>query len=123
MITQPVVSVVDDDVSVLRALQRLLSGAGFTVETFASAEAFLAADPWSGTACLVLDVGLRGLSGTELHERVKATGASIPVIYITAHDDPETLNRIRKSGAAAYFVKPLNAGALVSAIRRATAGG
>jgi FixJ family two-component response regulator len=117
--TGETVAVVDDDVSILRALQRRLSAAGFTVETFASAEAFLAAAGWSGMGCLVLDVNLRGLGGLELYERVKRTGSAIPAVFITAHQDPAVLERIRASGAAACLVKPIDGDALVAALRRA----
>jgi FixJ family two-component response regulator len=110
------VALVDDDVSVLRAVQRILADAGFAVETFASAEAFLAAAPWAGTACLVLDVELRGLSGLDLVQRVRATGVTIPVIFITAHDDPATRERLERAKPAACFVKPLDGPSLVAAV-------
>jgi FixJ family two-component response regulator len=115
------VALVDDDVSVLRALQRLLADAGFAVETFASGEAFMAAAPWAGTSCLVLDVALRGLSGVDLVQRVRATGVTIPVIFITAHDDLATRERVEKAKPLACFVKPLDGPALVAAVHRALA--
>jgi FixJ family two-component response regulator len=62
----PVVCVIDDDESILRALRRLLGTTGFQVETFSSAEAFLESGRHGHADCLVLDVHLRGLSGLEL---------------------------------------------------------
>ena len=111
------IGVVEDDASFLRALRRLLSGAGFSVATFASAEEFLASESARGTACLVLDVHLAGMTGFDLQEQLVATGQRIPTIFITAHDDSVTRERAR-SGVA-YLRKPFREDALVAAIRKA----
>src|SRR5262245_37741156 len=101
-VVAPVVCVVDDDVSLLRALQRLLNAGGFGVETFSSAEEFLQAPSRDDVACLVLDVHLGGLSGFELQERLLAAGSRIPVLFITARDDAPTRERARLAGAIDY---------------------
>jgi FixJ family two-component response regulator len=111
------IGVVEDDPSFLRALRRLLSGAGFSVATFASAEEFLASDSAAGTACLVLDVHLGGMSGFDLQQQLATAGRWIPTIFITAHDDSVTRERAR-SGVA-YLRKPFREEALVAAIRKA----
>ena len=111
------IGVVEDDPSFLRALRRLLSGAGFSVATFASAEEFLASDSAGGTACLVLDVHLRGMSGFDLQEQLATAGRRIPTIFITAHDDSVTRERAR--AGVAYLRKPFREEALVAAIRKA----
>ena len=111
------IGVVEDDPSFLRALRRLLSGAGFTVATFASAEEFLASEAAGGTACLVLDVHLGGMSGFDLQQQLATAGRWIPTIFITAHDDSVTRERAR-SGVA-YLRKPFREDALVAAIRKA----
>jgi len=111
------IGVVEDDPSFLRALRRLLSGAGFTVATFASAEEFLASEAAGGTACLVLDVHLGGMSGFDLQQQLATAGRWIPTIFITAHDDSVTRERAR-SGVA-YLRKPFREEALVAAIRKA----
>jgi FixJ family two-component response regulator len=111
------IGVVEDDPSFLRALRRLLSGAGFSVATFASAEEFLASDSARGTACLVLDVHLGGMSGFDLQQQLATAGRLIPTIFITAHDDSVTRERAR-SGVA-YLRKPFREEALVAAIRKA----
>lgn len=113
------VCVVDDDVSLRRALRRLIMGAGFSVETFESAEAFLSAQRDGDTACLVLDVNLGGLNGFELYERLAASGRSIPVIFITAYDNPSYQERALAAGAVAYFRKPFDDEPLIEAIHRA----
>lgn len=114
------VCIVDDDHSLLRALQRLISTAGFNAETFTSAEAFLDSAWRTGCGCLVLDVHLGGLSGFELNERLVANGVSIPVIFITAHDDAVTRKRAQAARAVAYLPKPFDDHLLLDAIRRVT---
>jgi FixJ family two-component response regulator len=117
--TVPVISIVDDDVSVRRALRRLLQAAGYAVETFASAQEFLDSVPSPRTACLVLDIYLdNGMSGFDLRERLATDQVDIPIIFITAHDDIATRERLRESVVAAYLTKPFDGPALLNAIRR-----
>ena len=113
----PVIAIVDDDASVRRALQRLVESAGYTVQTFASAREFLAWLPQAQAACLVLDVHMDGMSGLDLQRRL-----AVPVIFITAHDDVVTLDRIKKSKAAGHLRKPIDAEAVLNAIRGAVNG-
>jgi FixJ family two-component response regulator len=110
----PVIAIVDDDASVRRSLHRLVKAAGYPVETFASAREFLEWLPRGRAACLVLDVHMNGLSGFDLQERL-----AVPVIFITAHDDATTRERIEKSGAAGHLQKPFDEQAVLDAIRRA----
>jgi FixJ family two-component response regulator len=117
--TAPAIVVIDDDASVRRALQRLLRSAGFTVETFATAREFLAADQWAQTGCLVLDIHLPGMSGVELQEYLAASGVPIPIVFITAHDDVSTRERVQRAGAVGYLRKPFEQGTLIEAISRA----
>lgn len=123
MNTAPVVGIVDDDPSVRRALHRLVQSAGYTVQTFESAPQFLATLHRGPPACLLLDVQLDGMSGFDLEERLAADGTGVPVIFITAHDDAPTRERIEQSGAAGYLWKPLDEAALLDAIRRAIGPG
>jgi FixJ family two-component response regulator len=116
----PLVWIVDDDRSLLRALGRLLRTAGFTVEVFASAEEFLEAKHRASPCCLVLDVRLGGMSGFQLYEALLASGASPPVVFITAHDDADTRDRARRTGAVQYLRKPFEDAALIDALCRAT---
>src|SRR5262245_31921072 len=98
--------VVDDDVAMSRALGRLLGLAGFRTATFLSAEELLQEGGAQEASCLVLDVNLPGLSGFELHRRLVQSGMRQPVIFITAHDDPEWRTRAASAGASAYLTKP-----------------
>ena len=114
----PMISIVDDDPSVRRALNRLVGSAGYRVETFASAREFLGSTPSTRTACLVLDIYLDGMNGFELREQLEAERLAIPIIFMTAHDDAGTRERIRRSGAAGYLGKPFDGQALLDAILR-----
>jgi FixJ family two-component response regulator len=117
--TAPAIAVVDDDASVRRALQRLLRSAGFAVETFATAREFLDSGHWAQTACLVLDIHLPGMSGLELQEHLAVSGAPIPIVFITAHDDATVRERANRAGAVSYLRKPFDQGTLIEAIGRA----
>jgi FixJ family two-component response regulator len=113
-----VIAIVDDDPSVRRALHRLVRSAGYTVQTFASAHEFLDSMPGQRAACLVLDIHLNGMSGLDLQARLATDGVSIPIIFISAHDDAPTRQRIERSGAAGHLWKPVDDQALLGTIRR-----
>jgi FixJ family two-component response regulator len=117
------VGIVDDDVRLLRALQRLLQVSGVTAITFDSGEAFLDALPTPALDCLVLDVRLGALSGFDVHDALVMRGESLPTIFITAHDEPATRQRARRAGAVAYLRKPFDEDSLISAIQSALAPG
>ena len=114
-----VVMIVDDDDSMRRAARRLVRSFGLGVDTFASAEDFLASGRLGETACLVLDVHMPGLSGIELQSKLIAEGHHIPVIFITAFADEKTQARALEAGAYAYLIKPFNEDDLLDGIRRA----
>lgn len=118
----PVIAVIDDDASVRRALQRLLQSAGFAVEVFATAREFLDAGHSARTACLVLDIHLPGMSGFELQEHLAVSGARIPVVFITAHDNATTRQRASRAGVVAYLRKPFDQDELIEAIGRTISG-
>jgi len=119
--TQLVISIVDDDRSVRRALSRLVRLAGYAVESFASAREFLASASRGRTACLVLDIHLNGgMNGFDLQERLVADGVTIPTIFITAHGDARTRERVTQSGVAGFLLKPFGDQALLDLIHRET---
>jgi len=117
VIQAPVIAIVDDDVSIRRALQHLVESAGYTAQTFASGREFLDWFPHGQPACLVLDVHMDGMSGLELQRRL-----AVPVIFITAHDDALTLQRIKRARAAGHLRKPIDSQTVLDAIRRAVDG-
>jgi FixJ family two-component response regulator len=111
-----VISVVDDDPSLRRAVRNLLTSAGFSVETFASGEAFLGSVQRQDTGCLVLDLSMPEMNGFELLARLRNDGARIPTIVLTAHGDEEIRRRSLAAGAVAFLAKPFQADALVDAV-------
>ena len=113
------ISVVDDDVSMRQAIKGLLKSAGFHAEVFASAEEFLNSGRLSGTACLILDVRMPGMSGVELQERLIASGRMVPIIFITAHADEQERARALERGAVDCLQKPFTDDALLDAIAKA----
>ncbi len=117
----PTIFVVDDDRSMCQATQRLLSAAGFQTRTFCSAEALLESGSVGEAACLVLDINLPGLSGFELATRLGGNGArEVPVVFVTAYDQPSYAAQAQKLHALAYLAKPFVGGELLAAIRGAT---
>jgi FixJ family two-component response regulator len=117
--TSPRVAIVDDDPSVRRGLARLLRSAGHHPVSYASAADFLKAGLSAGPACVILDIHLGGMSGLELLAQLRAAGNALPVILITAHDDPGSRDEGRRLGCAAYLPKPFEAAALLQEIHDA----
>ena len=118
----PVISVVDDDTSFCRATGRLIHALGHPVESFGSAEEFLRSGRIDDTACLISDVRMPGMDGIELQRRLRQQGCRLPVIFITAHPDPNARNRALASGAVGFLDKPFRDDALISCLDRALAG-
>lgn len=112
----PLISIVDDDESVRDALKSLLDSMGFHAEVFASGEAFLNSADISHTDCLIADVRMPGMSGLQLQDRLNATHSSIPIIFISAHDDGDARARGLRAGAVDFLKKPFSEDALVRAI-------
>jgi FixJ family two-component response regulator len=117
--SKPIVFVVDDDISVREALESLVRSAGFSVETFASAQDFLARRRAEGPNCLVLDVRLPGLSGLDLQKKIIETNREIPIVFISGHGDVPTSVRAMKAGAVEFLIKPFSDQDLLTAIQQA----
>ena len=115
----PIVLVVDDDVSVREALGSLIRSAGLKVETFASAQDFLSRPRADAPSCLVLDVRLPGLSGLDLQKKMAKANLEIPIIFITGHGDVPTSVQAMKAGALEFLIKPFDDQDLLEAIRNA----
>jgi RNA polymerase sigma factor (sigma-70 family) len=119
MAAAPVVFVVDDDASVRKSLTRLISEAGYTVQTFASAREFLARPPSVGPSCVVLDVRMPGLNGLDLQQTLASAAHEIPIIFITGHGDISMSVKAMKAGAVDFLTKPFAGKDLLEAIQRA----
>jgi FixJ family two-component response regulator len=115
----PRVFVVDDDVSVRESLELLIHCAGWAVDTFASAEKFLAHDRPDAPSCLVLDVSLPDLNGLDLQKQIAEQATGIPIVFITGYGDVPTTVRAMKAGAIDFLTKPFGDEALLSAIGEA----
>lgn len=113
----PLVSVVDDDVSVRKSLDRLIRSVPLEVKVFSSAEEFLNSDDVCNSDCLILDIRLPGMSGVELHRRLLASDCKVPVIFITAHaSDDRARSEAASECTVAYFTKPFSGDELLEAV-------
>jgi FixJ family two-component response regulator len=110
------VYIVDDEPSVCVAYARLVRSAKMQPRTFESVEEFMRADLPDENACVISDVRMPGTSGLELPILLARAGRHLPVIFITAHDTPETREIAQRAGAAAYFRKPVDDQALLDAV-------
>lgn len=103
------VFVVDDDLSVRKALARLMTSAGYAVETFSSAREFLDNGHYQDVpGCVVLDIRMPELSGLDLQQELKASAPTLPIIFITGHGDVPTSVRAMKGGAVDFLTKPFH---------------
>lgn len=110
---------VDDDVSIRRALRRQLRILGFNVLDFQSAEDFLASQVPSGDACLLLDVYMPGMTGIELCRSFTAAGRCLQIILISGRDDQQTRKMMREANPVASLLKPFDEKTLLAAIWKA----
>ena len=118
----PLIAIVDDDVSVRRALKRLVRSLGMNAEIFASGQEFLdciEALPSFHAHCAILDVQMPGMNGLEVQRRLVRGGNPIPVIFITAHDEVGVRERALASGAVAFLRKPFDDELLIKTLRAA----
>jgi len=116
---RPTVFLVDDDPSILKSLSRLLRSAGYTAETFASAEEFLGREHFNGIGCLLLDVRMPGLSGMDLQDELSQADYSMPIIFITGHGNIPMSVQAMKKGAVDFLTKPFDDEELLQAVKKA----
>jgi FixJ family two-component response regulator len=122
--TSGLVYIVDDDASVRRSLTRLVRAAGYDAEPFESADAFLAANassPPTRPACVLLDVRMPSMSGTELQQELARLDRVAPIVFLTGHGDVPMATRAMKAGAVDFLLKPFKDAELLDAIARAIA--
>ena len=115
----PLVSIVDDDVSVRRSTRRLLHSAGLRVEAFASAEEFVMSGRAEETTCLILDLRMPGMNGLQLQRRLAEASNPVPIVFVTAHSSPEEERQALQAGAIQLLQKPVSKEVLLLAIRNA----
>ncbi len=118
---EPVIHIVDDDVSFLRASSRFLRASGFAVKTFASAADFFSQRDQDAVGCLVADLQMPGMDGLDLQAAVARTRNPLPILFLTGHGDIPSSVRAMRGGAEDFLVKSAPKALLLDAIRRAVA--
>jgi len=113
---EPLVSIIDDDVSVRRSTRRLLRCCGLRAEAFSSAQEFLQSELCVETACLLLDVRMPGMDGLELQRQLSETCRLIPIIFLSARASEDEQQLALRAGAANFLRKPVSKEALLRAI-------
>src|SRR5258708_35466454 len=122
MAAPPLVCVVDDDESVRESLPELLKSFGFSVEAFSSAEEFLTSDVAVRTSCLILDIRMPGMSGSDLQRELAVRQQHVPIVFITAYAEADDRHRVLNQGAVDCLVKPFSGDTLLRAVRAALHG-
>ena len=116
---RPLIAVVDDEESVRRALARMLGASQFDVDVFASGQEFLDSLRTRLPDCLVLDYQMPGLTGRDVQRQLALAQTQVPIIVVTAHDEPALREQCLADGAVAYVAKPLQRENLVGLIHDA----
>lgn len=111
------VAVIEDDPAYRLAVQRLLKAAGFVVQVFDCAEAFLGSGRQHETGCLIADIRMPGMSGLELQTKLNSDHCPIPTIFITAHGDEKMRLQAMRGGAVKFLAKPFDGDTLIEAVR------
>jgi len=114
---KPIIYIVDDEVSMCRAMKRLILSMGMDVKTFSSGLEFLNSDYKEQNACLIVDIKMPDMGGIELQKKLVAKGSKLPVIFITAFDTENIRDEAKKVGAAGFFQKPVDDQALLDSIQ------
>ena len=116
--TSKVVVIIDDNELMRDSLCDLVESAGIEVRCFGSAQEFLESDLHTKVACLIVDVRMPRMSGLELQARLKEERCNVPIIFITAYDDPEIRAQVMKDGAVEFLAKPFDHQVLLKILRR-----
>jgi FixJ family two-component response regulator len=119
MMAAPTIFIVDDDESLRRSLGRLIRAEGWAAESYESARAFIERESFAGIGCILLDVRMPGISGTELHAELLTRNVSLPVVFLTAHGDLPTGIGAMKKGAVDFLQKPVDDELLLQTLREA----
>lgn len=109
----------DDDFRVRESLASLLESAGFVAVMFSSAEDLLRSGALAETGCLISDVRMPGMDGLELQRRIRTYRPSLPVVFITAHNNDDSRRRALAEGALAFFYKPFDGAELLRVVEHA----
>jgi FixJ family two-component response regulator len=116
---RPLISIVDDDEALRVSLEDLIRSVGFRVQGFSSAEAFLSSKQVQTTDCLILDVRMPGMTGLGLQRDLRSENADLPIIFVTAYENPDVRAQALEAGAVAFLYKPFYEEDLIDAINAA----
>jgi FixJ family two-component response regulator len=116
---RPIIGIVDDDISFREALAGLVASFGFDAVAFASARELLQSDRLPEFRCLIADVQMPGMDGLDLQEHIARSGPNIPIIFVSAHRDPQSRTRALEAGAVAFLDKPCDSEELLRHIHAA----
>lgn len=119
--SKPTVFLIDDDPAIRASLALALKTAGFTVESYPDAQAFLAVYSPAQPGCLVLDVHMPGLSGLELQALLAERGIQVPIIFISGHSDARVAEKALAAGALDFLEKPFRRTVLIERVKLAIA--
>lgn len=114
----PLVAIVDDDELFRRSIERLVRAAGFSVETFGSAEDFLEHADLDRIACAILDMKLPGMNGLDLQQRLITRPRPVPIVFVSAHEEAIRRANALRAGAIAFLKKPFDNSTLLDALNR-----
>ena len=117
--TAPIITIIDDDHSVLVAIQLLVTSFGFETRAFSSAEDFLQSSSLDKTACLISDIHMPSVSGIELQRVLRSQGRDIPTILMTAFSNDNVKSRAIAGGAVCFLIKPFDSRTLLGCIKSA----
>ncbi|MDR5805843.1 MULTISPECIES: response regulator [unclassified Caballeronia] len=117
------VCIVDDDASVRRGVGNLLKAVGYATAMFSSGEEFLASSAVDDAMCVLLDIKMRGMQGLDVQRRLNAEHRGIPVVFMSAHGDDDTVQRAMQRGAVGFLRKPFDEEGLLVSIELAIAAG
>jgi FixJ family two-component response regulator len=117
----PVIYLLDDDPSFLRAMSRFLRAAGYAVEAFNAPAEFLQTMSSAGHGCLILDLQMHGLNGFDVQDAMAKQKSLLPIIFLTGQGDVQDAVRAMRRGAEDFLSKQASDEELLSAIRRALA--
>ena len=119
--SNPIISIIDDDGSVRAATHNLVRSLGYVVNTFASAEEFLRSPRLNDTSCIITDIRMPAMSGLDLQEHLLATGRRFPFIFVTAFSVESDRDRAMKAGATCFLSKPFDGETLIQCLEAALA--
>lgn len=119
MVNRALISIVDDNESARISVEGLLRSVGYKVAAFQSCELFLKSEVIVDTKCLILDIRMRGMDGLELQRRLNFLRAGVPIIFVTAYEDPRQRQQAMDAGASGFFKKPYPAADFLVAIQTA----